>query len=483
VVRAFFYGHASLLFRGPRGALMCDPWFSTVPIYANSAIKYPFVAAELEPQALDVSHLYISHHHEDHFNVASLDRYARDVAVLIPEFEYAAHARGRSMAATLERLGFRNILRLRSWQRLEVDLGEKVALTLVPSAKGRWHDWENSGLLVETGDWSAVNLNDNVVDEALLAEIKSRAPRLDAAFVQGFPSTEFPGAFDFTVAEKIRMGRRKRGNTEEARKVIEGLAPRLVVPIACDIAWYRPEELYRNYSDKATPSRFAPLLAAQGLLQRTRFVELYPGDELHPASGAARRAFGEINWHGFRRRVRLKARRFQPLARAFDTYRSRDTLDGARFARFISDARAYFPARFPIDATVRIDLALLGGNGRVERRLAFTVDNGALKISERAPQETGCDQEIMVPVAVWNECCGGRMLRRDLFGICLNRQIRPFRFEVAALRYFMSYYLDLGDISPWARTSGGDNLPLMRQLDRELAPRFSANDLADEYRP
>jgi hypothetical protein len=259
-----------------------------------------------------------------------------------------------------------------------------------------------------------------------------------------------------------------------------------VVPIACDIAWYRTGDLYRNYSDKATPSRFPAILEEQGLLSTTAFVELHPGDELDPVSGAVRRRFGELNWKGFRRRLKSKSTRFAPLAEAFDTFQSNAGFDDERYRAFIRDARAYFPKSLPVDATVRIDLVVVGPSGEALRRLAFAVSSGRLDISDSAVDAPGCDQEIIIPSAVWNACYGGRMLRRDLFGICLNRQIEPFRFEVAVLRYFMSYYLDLGDISPWARISGndggGENLELMRQLDRDLAPQLTVEALRDEYR-
>jgi hypothetical protein len=96
-----------------------------------------------------------------------------------------------------------------------------------------------------------------------------------------------------------------------------------------------------------------------------------------------------------------------------------------------------------------------------------------------------CDQEIIVPESIWLECEGGRLLRRDLFNMCVNRQLKPFKPAVAGLRYFISYYFDLGDISPWVRVSGrersGDNLARMRSMRAELAPSFSAHDLRDEY--
>jgi hypothetical protein len=69
--------------------------------------------------------------------------------------------------------------------------------------------------------------------------------------------------------------------------------------------------------------------------------------------------------------------------------------------------------------------------------------------------------------------------------MCVNRQLKPFKPAVAGLRYFISYYFDLGDISPWARISGQqpaeDNLAEMRSMRSALAPQFSAHELRDEY--
>ena len=99
-----------------------------------------------------------------------------------------------------------------------------------------------------------------------------------------------------------------------------------------------------------------------------------------------------------------------------------------------------------------------------------------------------CDQEIIVPEPIWQECLeGGRLLRRDLFATCVNRQLKPFKPAVAGLRYFISYYFDLGDISPWVRISARrdatDNVVQMRDFRARLAPRFPARDLRDEYQP
>jgi hypothetical protein len=485
MIQTQFLGHASLRFSGGKGALICDPWLATVPIYGNTAVKYPFLPEEQVPSALDVSHIYISHHHEDHFHVPSLDLFARDTTVLIPAFEYEDHPRARSMRRTLERMGFTTVLALESWETIDIDLGERLSLTLIPSARSRWHDWENSGLILECAAWTALNLNDNLVDDALLDQIQVRAGCPDAVFVQGFPSTEFPGSFDFSVQEKIRIGRRKRGNVDQAEMVIRKLAPRSVTPIAGDIAWHRRQDLYRNYSDKPTPSRFGPILEKRGLLSQTRYLELGPGDVLDIADLSVRRAYGRLNYAGFRRRLRKKMRRYESLVLAHDDFGRRRGFDLASLPALMDDLRRYFPAAFPIAATVRIDFVIVDAASAALFRISFCVRDYELSITALTDPGMECDQEIIVPESIWLECEGGRLLRRDLFATCVNRQLKPFRPAVAGLRYFISYYFDLGDISPWVRVSeqrrSEDNLMRMRALRRELAPRFSAHDLRDEY--
>ena len=485
MIQAKFFGHACLRFGGTRGALICDPWLSTVPIYGNTAVKYPFLPEEQLAHALDATHIYISHHHEDHFHVPSLDLFPRSTTVLIPAFEYSAHARARSMRRSLNQLGFNNVIPLESWETVAIDLGELLTLTLIPSARSRWHDWENSGLILEAKEWTAINLNDNLVDDALLAEIRTRVERPDVVFVQGFPSTEFPGNFDFTVAQKIHIGRQKRGNVDQADMVIRQLKPRGVIPIACDIAWHRSQDLYRNYSDKPTPSCFGPILEKRGLLAQTKFIELAPGDSIEIAGLAVQRPYGSLNYAGFRRRLRRKMPRYDRIVAAYDAYTERRGFDPIALTQLLADLRAFFPRLFPIEATVRIDFVIVRADAAVLARISFSVRGFEFSISNDETTDMDCDQEIIVPESVWLETLGGRLLRRDLFALCVNRQLKPFRQAVAGLRYFISYYFDFGDISPWVRISKhravADNLAQMRSMRAELAPSFKALELLDEY--
>ncbi len=486
MIEVGFLGHASLMFSGSKGALVCDPWFSTVPIYGNSAIKYPVVPSELEGVFRRATHVYISHHHEDHFHVPSLDLLSRGATIYIPAFEYVEHPRGRSMERTLRAMGFTDVRPLASYEQAELDLGEPVRITLVPSAASRWHDWENSGVIVETADWNAINLNDNLADAALLAEVRRRCASFDVAFVPGSPSTEYPGAFDFTVRQKLSLGRKKRDDISQAKLILEALDPTYLVPIASDIAWHRQKDQYRNYSDKPTPTSFAKRLIGQGLVAQDRFVMMAPGDVLDPTSGRITALAGPIKYAGFRRRVREVGSDYMALTHAHDAYEARGAFDAAAYDALIGDLNAYVPA-FPREVEpVRIDFLVTGAGGDALRRMAVMVEGAAVRIEDRPVDDQTCDQEIVVPEGIWAETFGGKVLRRDLFGHCVNRQLKPFRPEVAALRYFITYYFDRGDISPWVRISAPDplaNRAELLRLAQDFAPRFPLRRLQRHYWP
>jgi hypothetical protein len=178
--------------------------------------------------------------------------------------------------------------------------------------------------------------------------------------------------------------------------------------------------------------------------------------------------------------------RYDKLVAAYDDYAVRSGFDPVALTRLLAELSDFFPRLFPIEATVRIDFVIVRADAAVLARISFSVRGLEFSISQGEPPDLECDQEIIVPEAVWLETLCGKVLRRDLFSLCVNRQLKPFRLAVAGLRYFISYYFDFGDISPWLRVSErglrADNLAGMRSMRAELAPRFLAPELVDEYK-
>ena len=133
---------------------------------------------------------------------------------------------------------------------------------------------------------------------------------------------------------------------------------------------------------------------------------------------------------------------------------------------------------------MRIDFLVVGSDAQALRRMGVMADGENVRVEDLPVDDQACDQEIVVPEGVWAETFGGKVLRRDLFGLCVNRQLKPFRPEVAALRYFITYYFDRGDLSPWLRISESDpvaNQAEMRGLAKDFAPRFPLQRLQRHY--
>ena len=106
--------------------LVCDPWLSK-GIFDGAWMPYPAIVDE--GALLDgVTHSFISHIHEDHYDVATLDKLSRDVHLLVPDV-YPNHL----MAGTLKQMGFRQPSMLALEQSVEVApgcLGAQLAISV-----------------------------------------------------------------------------------------------------------------------------------------------------------------------------------------------------------------------------------------------------------------------------------------------------------------------------------------------------------------
>ena len=63
--------------------MLCDPWF-TSGIYEGALCNFPPVEAP-EKVLKDITHLFISHIHEDHWDLNVIRTLNRDIEILIPD--------------------------------------------------------------------------------------------------------------------------------------------------------------------------------------------------------------------------------------------------------------------------------------------------------------------------------------------------------------------------------------------------------------
>lgn len=141
-------GHAGyeIVHAGVR--LLVDPWFH--PAFLASWFPFPDnrrLLDDVASRAYDV--LYVSHTHEDHFDERTLELLDHDTTtVVVPAF------RSKALVRRFTALGFREVIGLGHRERHEIAPDFVLTMLLDTSHK------EDSGLLVELGGFTFLDLND-----------------------------------------------------------------------------------------------------------------------------------------------------------------------------------------------------------------------------------------------------------------------------------------------------------------------------------
>ena len=128
--------------------IVCDPWLGK-GIFDGSWVPYPAIVDE-ESLLDGVTHCFVSHIHEDHFDVKTLGRLPRDTHVLVPAV-YPNHL----MAKRATQMGFREPLMLTPKTAVEVAPG--LSLEVIPrmNAYGQeldlYEDTDIVSLVIDNG--------------------------------------------------------------------------------------------------------------------------------------------------------------------------------------------------------------------------------------------------------------------------------------------------------------------------------------------
>lgn len=142
-----YLGHAGFIVNRKQIKLLIDPWF-----YAAFLMSwFPFPDNRFLLEALLKEHfdyLYISHSHDDHFDPRVLSALNKDLKILCPDFC------SNSVYKRLRAHGFKNILRLKHGQQIDLDTGMQATMFLDTSYK------EDSALLLQLDDFKFLDLND-----------------------------------------------------------------------------------------------------------------------------------------------------------------------------------------------------------------------------------------------------------------------------------------------------------------------------------
>lgn len=142
-------GHAGFAVTHHQTRLLIDPWFN--PAFLYSWFPWPanqHMQEEIRECGEYIDVIYISHHHEDHFDREWLKTRSRDTDIVIANF------RSRYLKKELEKLGFERIWVLDHGEELLLYPHMKLTMLMDKSHK------EDSALLVEADGVRFLDSND-----------------------------------------------------------------------------------------------------------------------------------------------------------------------------------------------------------------------------------------------------------------------------------------------------------------------------------
>ncbi len=467
-----FISHACLKITGEFGTLVCDPWMLNQPVFNMSTWKFPAAVVPPEEVVRDVDYLFITHTHEDHFHIPSLDHFPRDVNVLLPSYANSARLRAHSSERTLREMGFYNIRRLDPWQTFL--LGGNTPLVYIPSADTRWHDWENAGFVIEHHDCVLMNMNDNLTDVPMCRKIAGRWPTIDIAFIQSLGVSMFPGCFRMSEAEMRAAAAERQVGMADQRRMLDWVKPKRIVPFAGDFCWLDDAHFHKNWANRGTPKLFEGLLAREYADRAPELITMLPSDIWSPRIGHEKR-HPPINWDDYLEEIRRVGAVMRPRVEAIRSYieaAPRDDLE-ARTKALTERVERYI-VRDSIDFSGRFRISVEGGASFSFCLIANPEDGFRIVWGDNDP----VDQILHVSEAVWAAIVNGRIRWSLLQWVAEAEQPVPYRPEMGRFFFWLEYYVeDLNPTAPQVHL-GGKMHP-----DRQIGvdPKKGVFDIENEW--
>lgn len=412
-----YLGHAGFVVDYGGIRLLIDPWF--FPAFLGSWFPYPdnrHLMDQLLSSRFD--YLYVSHSHQDHFDVRFLAQLDRSTTVIVPKY------RSGALKDALEALGFEDLVLLdhrQSWA-----LAERLNVTMYLDTSHK----EDSGLLVDMGGFRFLDLNDcNTALSELPGDVDLLAAQFSGAMwypnCYDYPASVMRDKVDVVGADLLDTLCRKVRLTG-ARHYLPSAGPACFLdPVLAD---YNDREatIFKHWEQVA--EAFTAGCPGVNVLRAS------PGDRVSIGPSAAP--------------VLARTRADRPPASALDDYRQRRSDEWGEFYRTdatpasVEEVAAYF------DRLLRLNAALLEGSTRTITVISgadtFTVTLGtpvghATEEEETAAGPPGAEYVMEVPPPVLRAILVGSIgWEEALLSMRIGLHRQPDTFDVtlmSLLRY------------------------------------------------
>ena len=221
--------------------ILTDPWL-VGPCWAGNLWHYP--PPKRTPESFTgIDFLYLSHAHEDHFQIESINRLPpeiKDTQVIISDFDKPYFERA------IRAVGFSNVKVMEHDESTTIAPG--ITLDMIRNDEG-----DDDSSIVLQGDGSTVFCQTDNLMSLKEAERLGKKYNIDALFTINTQTGMFPGFFDFPAETMMELSKKKIESTAKySVNVAKLLNAKTIVPYASDLC-YLGDLYFANdihYADK-----------------------------------------------------------------------------------------------------------------------------------------------------------------------------------------------------------------------------------------
>jgi hypothetical protein len=230
-----YIGHACLLIDTGKMKIATDPWFHG-PAYCGQWRIFPKPVNAAALNHIDV--IALSHGHEDHLHVPSLEQIRGNKTVFYPYLWYGG------TKEYLQSLGFSKVTEAIPYKSYRVD-GETTITYSTNSL--------DSIIVIENKGEVLVNVNDALHSSTagainhFIETIRGRWPRIDYLFCGYGGASYFPNCFHVPGKDDLAVGRlREQFFAHNFCGIVSRLRPKIAAPFAADFALLSPAQRWIN---------------------------------------------------------------------------------------------------------------------------------------------------------------------------------------------------------------------------------------------
>ena len=227
-----FVNHASILVRHKKVSVLSDPWYQGDAFHKGWNLTHELRDEEISDLLDDVTHIWISHEHPDHFSILFFKKFGdkikeRKIQIL---FQYCKDQRVQSFLA---KSGFDiQILSFNEW----VNLSDEFEVLCF---KEGFYD---SGLAIRTSDKTIINVNDcQFEDDLACKELLKITGECDILVTQ-FSYASWKGGVENVDWRKLAA----REKIDIMKLQASYLKPKIVIPFASFIYFSNKANFYLN---------------------------------------------------------------------------------------------------------------------------------------------------------------------------------------------------------------------------------------------